>query len=102
MLGARSRGLPSLGVCHQGNLTGAFNTRANPRPHPATYLHGRSPTMAEFDAITASLRQQRRDLDELAEGTATRCEETAGLLKKIEELRRRAEKTRPKFEPPAK
>jgi ABC-type transporter Mla subunit MlaD len=57
--------------------------------------------MAGFDAIAAALRQQRRDLDELAEGTATRSAQTAGLLKKIEELRRRAEETQQRFEAPA-
>jgi phosphohistidine phosphatase SixA len=50
--------------------------------------------MTRFDAIAAELRRQRRDIDDLLEDTSVRCEETAGLLKKIEELRRRAEDTR--------
>ena len=49
--------------------------------------------MAELDAITASLRQSREDLEKLIETGSSRSEETTGLLKRIEDLRRRAEDT---------
>jgi len=48
--------------------------------------------MAELDAITQELRRQRRDLGEQME--RSQSGETARLLEKIEELRRRAEETR--------
>lgn len=49
--------------------------------------------MAELDAITAALQQQRKDLDEQLDRTASRREEAAGLLEKIADLRARAERT---------
>lgn len=49
--------------------------------------------MAELDGIAASLRRQRQDLDAMMESTAARSVETADLISKIEELRRRAEET---------
>lgn len=49
--------------------------------------------MADLDAIAESLRRQRRDLDEHLDETARSSNETAKLLGKIEELRRRAEET---------
>ena len=52
--------------------------------------------MAELDGIAASLRRQRQDLDEMIESTAARSVETADLISKIEELRRRAEETQRK------
>lgn len=58
--------------------------------------------MAELDGITETLRRQRKDLDEMAESTSTRSNETAALLEKIEELRLRAEKTNRAFESQSK
>ncbi|HYO75667.1 MAG TPA: hypothetical protein VE010_04325 [Thermoanaerobaculia bacterium] len=49
--------------------------------------------MDELEAITDMLRRQRRDLEECADQTATRNAETADVLTKLEELRRRAEET---------
>jgi len=54
--------------------------------------------MAELHRIAEELRRQRRDLDDLLENTSTRSAETAGLLAKIEELRRRAEETQRKYD----
>jgi ABC-type transporter Mla subunit MlaD len=54
--------------------------------------------MAELNAIAKELRRQRRDLDDLLETTSTRSTETAGLLAKIEELRRRAEETQRRYD----
>lgn len=54
--------------------------------------------MAELEGITETLRRQRKDLDDMAESTSTRSNETAALLEKIEELRLRAEKTNRAFE----
>jgi len=56
---------------------------------------------AALDAIAADLRRQRKDLDDLLESTASRSGETTELLKKIEELRRRAEETQRRFSAPA-
>jgi septal ring factor EnvC (AmiA/AmiB activator) len=50
-------------------------------------------SMAELDAIAESLRQHRKDLDEQFDRTATRSNETAKLLDKIQELARRSEAT---------
>jgi len=49
--------------------------------------------MDDFDAIAEALRRQRRDLDAAADETATRGDETTKVLKKLEELRKRAEIT---------
>lgn len=62
-------------------------------PVLATKLLHRPLTMAELDAITESLRQHRKDLDEQCDQTASRATETARLLDKIEDLRRRSEAT---------
>jgi phosphohistidine phosphatase SixA len=56
--------------------------------------------MAALDAIAAELRRQRKDIDDLLESTASRSGETAELLVKIGELRRRAEETRRTFAAP--
>ena len=49
--------------------------------------------MDDFDVIAEALRRQRRDLEVAAEETATRGDETTKVLKKLEELRERAELT---------
>lgn len=49
--------------------------------------------MSDLDAITDSLRRQRRDMDTLLDETASRGDETTKVLEKLEELRRRAEQT---------
>jgi hypothetical protein len=53
--------------------------------------------MAKVDLIAEELRRQRKDLDELAEATSVRSDETAELLTKLEELRRRSEETQRKL-----
>jgi hypothetical protein len=53
--------------------------------------------MAELDAIAESLRQHRKDLDDQCDQTATRSNETARILEKIEDLRRRSEATNRAF-----
>ena len=49
--------------------------------------------MDDLDAISEALRRQRKDLDTAADETATRGGETAKVLEKLEELRKRAELT---------
>lgn len=49
--------------------------------------------MNDFEAIAATLRRQRKDIDELMESTASRSTETAALIEKIDDLRRRVAKT---------
>lgn len=49
--------------------------------------------MAELDAITELLRLQRRDLEMQLADAASRGEETAELVSRIEDLRRRVEDT---------
>lgn len=49
--------------------------------------------MDDFDAIAEALRRQRKDLDTEADERASRGDETARVLKKLEELRKRAEVT---------
>jgi hypothetical protein len=49
--------------------------------------------MDDFDAIAEALRRQRKDLNTAADDNATRGDETAKVLKKLEELRERAELT---------
>ncbi len=49
--------------------------------------------MDDLDAISEALRRQRKDLDMAADETATRGGETAKVLEKLEELRKRAELT---------
>lgn len=56
--------------------------------------------MAELETITETLRRQRRDLDEMINGTAKGSDETAELLRRIEDLKRRAEQTQRHFELP--
>lgn len=57
--------------------------------------------MVALDAIAAELRRQRKDIDDLLESTSSRSAETTELVKKIEELRRRAEETQRRFVAPA-
>jgi hypothetical protein len=54
--------------------------------------------MDELNAIAENIRRQRKDLDELMERTSSRSGETAELVGKIDELRRRAEETTRTFE----
>lgn len=58
----------------------------------------RATKMPELHEIAADLRRQRKDLDELLESTASRSGQTVELIGKIEELRKRSEKTRLQFE----
>lgn len=53
--------------------------------------------MAELEAIAEMLRRQRQDLEDLKEGTLSRRGQTAELVGKIEELRRRSEDTLRRF-----
>ena len=54
--------------------------------------------MGELNDIAADLLRQRKDLDELLESTSNRSSQTTELIAKIEDLRKRAELTRLKFE----
>ena len=56
--------------------------------------------MAELENITEALRRQRRDLDEMINSATRGSDETAELLRRIEELRRRSEQTQRHFEIP--
>lgn len=58
--------------------------------------------MADLETITETLRRQRRDLEELINGTSKGSEETADLLRRIEELKRRSEQTQRHFEMPVR
>lgn len=53
--------------------------------------------MDELDAIADKLRQRRKELAEEMESTTSRSGNTADLLGKIEDLRRRAEDTNRRF-----
>jgi hypothetical protein len=57
--------------------------------------------MADFDEIAKALRRQRKDLDAAADQTVTRGDETAKVLRKLEELRERAEITNKPAPPPS-
>ena len=48
----------------------------------------------DLEGIAESLRRQRRDLDALIDDTSSRSIQTAELLARIEELRKRVESTR--------
>lgn len=54
--------------------------------------------MAELDAIAATLRKQRQDIEELLDSTASRSGDAAELVTKIEDLRRRSEETLRRFQ----
>lgn len=54
--------------------------------------------MAELDAIAASLRRQRQDIDEMLDQTLSRNTDAAELVGKLEELRRRSEDTLRRFQ----
>ena len=53
--------------------------------------------MDEFEVIAERLRRHRKDLEALIESAASRSGETADLIGKIEELRRRSEETTQRF-----
>jgi uncharacterized coiled-coil DUF342 family protein len=53
--------------------------------------------LAELDAIVETLRRQRKDLEELIERVASSSGETAELVGRIEDLRRRADDTQRRF-----
>lgn len=53
--------------------------------------------MADLDAISQSLKQHRKDLDDQFDQTNARSNETADILTKIEDLRRRSEVTNRAF-----
>jgi hypothetical protein len=54
--------------------------------------------MDDLEAIAATLRRQREDLEDLLDGSLSRGAETSILIDKITELRRRAEETQRLFE----
>lgn len=54
--------------------------------------------MAELDLIAEALRRQKNDLTKMREKTKSRTGETADLVDKIEDLRRRAEETQRRFQ----
>ena len=49
--------------------------------------------MGELKGISEALRRQRADLENEMESTSTRCEEAGRLLDRIENLRKRTERT---------
>ena len=53
--------------------------------------------MVELVAIAALLKRQRQDLEKDLEDTSSRGAQTAELVRKIEDLRRRAEETQRRF-----
>lgn len=53
--------------------------------------------MAELEAIAEALRRQRQDLEDLMDSTSSRSDDTAELVSRIEDLRRRAEETLRRF-----
>ena len=62
------------------------------RPCPATMAEPK-----DLERIAESLRRQRKNVDDLLEGTSSRCDQAAELAGKIEELRRRSEETTRRF-----
>ena len=54
--------------------------------------------MAELKGIAETLRRQRRDLGDLIDRTSFRSGETAELVTRIENLRRRSEETQRRFQ----
>ena len=54
--------------------------------------------MADLEEIADMLRRQRRDLEQLMDSTSSRSSQTADLVQKIEDLRRRCDDTRRRFE----
>ena len=54
--------------------------------------------MAELKSIAESLRRQRRDMEALIETASSRSGETADLVNRIEDLRRRSEQTLSRFQ----
>jgi phosphohistidine phosphatase SixA len=54
--------------------------------------------MVELEVIAETLKRQRRDLEDLIDSTSSRSGETAELVTKIENLRRRSEETQRRFQ----
>ena len=54
--------------------------------------------MNDLEEIAAAIRRQRQIIDEALESTSTRSGHTAELLERIEDLRKRVEKTQLLFE----
>jgi glucose-6-phosphate isomerase len=54
--------------------------------------------MAELNVIAEMLRRQKKDLRDMKANTASRSGETAELVTKIEDLRRRSEETQRRFQ----
>lgn len=54
--------------------------------------------MAELDTIIEALRRQKKDLDDSLESTSSRSVDTTALMNKLDELRRRAERSQREFE----
>lgn len=54
--------------------------------------------MDELERIGETLRRQRQDLEALIDSTLARQDQTAELLAKIEDLRRRTEDTQRRFD----
>lgn len=54
--------------------------------------------MNDLEEIAAAIRRQRQIIDEALDSTSSRCGHAAELLEKIEDLRKRAEKTRLLFQ----
>ena len=54
--------------------------------------------MAELEAIAEALRRQRKDLEQLKDSTISRRAAAADLVSRIEELNRRVEDTRKRFQ----
>ena len=68
-----------------------------PAPHEWPVICTAPWALADLDAIVETLRRQRQDLEELIEHTESRCGETAELVAKVEDLRRRADETHRRF-----
>lgn len=49
--------------------------------------------MSDLEIIAADLRRQREQLERALEDTSSRCDSTADLIRKIEELNRRVAET---------
>ena len=54
--------------------------------------------MAELEMLAEALRRQRKDLEELKDGTLARRAAAADLVSKIEDLNRRVEDTRKRLQ----
>jgi len=54
--------------------------------------------MAELDTIIETLRRQKRELDDSLESASSRSVDTTTLMNKLDELRRRSERSQRVFE----